>query len=46
MKKLKIPVAISISFLLIFIQTGGFFYSKSYSHFSYAGLIILGAFFY
>ena len=44
MKKLKIPAVIFISFLLIFIQTAGSFYCKSFSGFSYAGLIIIDAF--
>ncbi|MDR1522811.1 MAG: hypothetical protein LBS29_02470 [Endomicrobium sp.] len=44
MKKLGIPAVILISFLLIFIQTAGSFYCKSFSGFSYAALIIIDAF--
>jgi hypothetical protein len=40
MKNLGLSAVIFISFLLIFIQTAGSFYCKSFSGFSYVGLII------
>ncbi|MDR3256072.1 MAG: hypothetical protein LBT18_00180 [Endomicrobium sp.] len=40
----KLPVVLSISFLLIFLQTAGAFYSKSLALFAYAGLIITRVF--
>jgi hypothetical protein len=44
-KKLGTSAVIFISFFLIFIQTAGSFYSKALSGFSYAGLIIIDAFY-
>jgi Co/Zn/Cd efflux system component len=43
-ESIKLPAALSISFLLIFLQMAGAFYSKSLAMFSHAGLIIITAF--
>ncbi|BCI50719.1 hypothetical protein [Candidatus Endomicrobiellum trichonymphae] len=43
-ESVKPLVVLSISLFLIFLQTAGAFYSKSFALFAYAGLIILDAF--
>ncbi len=43
-ESVKSFVVLSISFLLIFLQTAGAFYSRSLALFAYAGLIISDAF--